>query len=313
MTSNMIVFEKPMPAADYTSLISASTWAFIRQTEACYPADTASQSIAAQRAIYDAMACSFHRGYPKGITARDQTIATVPCRIYDGMQPTVIYLHGGGFSLGGLESHDNICAEICGRTGFQVVSVDYRLAPEKPHPAAFDDALAVTRSIAGLNPFIVMGDSAGGSLAASVAHEMRHQSPALGLVLIYAGLGGNPDQGSYLTHAHAPMLTRDDVRFFSAIRFAGGVVPTDDPTALALRDTDFAGLPRTIAFSAACDPIADDGRDYCACITAAGGQAQWHLEAGLVHGYLRARAIDPRAAASFDRIIAAVSAFGAAT
>jgi alpha/beta hydrolase fold len=122
-----------MPVTDYQNLIDAPTWAFIRRTDACYPADSASRSFPEQRATYDAMARAFHRGYPAGITTQDETIAGVPCRIYQGVPPAVIYLHGGGFIMGGLHSHDDLCAEICARTGFQVVSVDYRLAPEHPH------------------------------------------------------------------------------------------------------------------------------------------------------------------------------------
>jgi acetyl esterase len=301
-----------MPDIVYQSLIDAPTWAFIRRTEGCYPSDTANRSIAEQRAIYDAMARAFHRGYPAGITAHDETIAGVPCRIYQGGLPAVIYLHGGGFILGGLRSHDDVCAEICARTGFRVVSVDYRLAPEHLHPAAYDDALAVTRAIAASGPYLLVGDSAGGALAASIAHSMRHPDPQpMGQVLIYPGLGGNPDQGSYLTHADAPMLARDDVLFYSKVRHANGLIPTDDHTAYALHDTNFADLPPTAVFSAECDPIADDGREYCARIRAAGGHAEWHLEKGLVHGYLRARASVPRAATSFDRIITAITAVGA--
>jgi acetyl esterase len=299
-----------MPDIDYQSLIDAPTWAFIRRTEACYPADTASRSIAEQRAIYDAMARAFHRGCPPGITAHEETIAGVRCRIYQGVQPAVIYLHGGGFILGDLYSHDDVCAEICARTGFRVVSVDYRLAPEHLHPAAYDDALAVARAIATSGPYVLAGDSAGGTLGACISHTLRHDTPPQGQVLIYPGLGGNPDQGSYLTHANAPMLTRDDVLFYSKIRHVNGVVPTNDHTAYALHDTDFAHLPPTVVFSAECDPIADDGCDYCARIKAAGGHAEWHLEKGLVHGYLRARASVPRAAASFTRIITAISTLG---
>jgi acetyl esterase len=300
-----------MAPTDYQTLIDAQTWAFIARTNACNPADTASRSIADQRKIYDAMCRVFHHGYPAGITARDASIAGVPCRIYPGADPTVIYLHGGGFVVGGLHSHDDICAEICARTGFRVVSVDYRLAPEHPHSAGYDDALAVTRAVAEAGPYLLAGDSAGGSLAASVAHTQRHDpNSPLGLVLIYAGLGGNPDQGSYVTHAVAPMLTREDVLYYAQVRHSGGVVPSRDPTAYALQDEDFANLPPTIAFSAECDPHADDGDMYCARITAAGGKATWHLERGLVHGYLRARHMVPRATESFDRIITAISTLG---
>ncbi len=300
-----------MTAINYQSLIDAPTWAFIRRTEACYPADTAQRHIAEQRRIYDAMARSFHRGYPPGITAKDDIVAGVPCRIYAGAPPTIIYLHGGGFVVGGLHSHDDLCAEICARTGMSVVSVDYRLAPEHLHPAAFEDALAVARAIAQTGPYVLAGDSAGGTLAAAVAHTLRRDAPARGLVLIYAGLGGDKDQGSYLTHAHAPMLTREDVIYYNSIRHAGGNAPRNDPTAAPLQDSDFAGLPPTIAFSAECDPVADDGRDYCARIIAANGKATWHYERGLVHGYLRARHCTPRAAQSFDRINTAISTLGA--
>ena len=300
-----------MAPTDYQTLIDAPTQAFIARTNACYPQDTASRSTADQRSIYDAMCRAFHRGYPPGITAHDETIADVPCRIYPGAEPTVVYLHGGGFIVGGLHSHDDICAEICARTGFHVVSVDYRLAPEHLHPAAYDDALAVTQVIANKGQYVLVGDSAGGNLAASVSHAMRQSATQpLGQVLIYPGLGSNHEEGSYLTHAQAPMLTLDDVLFYAAIRHENGQSPTQDPTACALHDTNFTALPTTIAFSAECDPIADDGRDYCARIIAAGGKATWHLEQGLVHGYLRARHTVPRAAASFDKIISAISTLG---
>lgn len=296
---------------DYQNLIDGPTWAFIARTDACYPADTASRSIAEQRAIYDAMCRNFHRGYPPGVTVQDKTFGDVPCRIYAGKLPSVVYLHGGGIVVGGLSSHDDICAEICARTGFQVISVDYRLTPDHPHPAAYDDALAATRAVARLGRYILAGDSAGGGLAASVAHTLRRECPASGVALIYANLGGDLDRGSYLTHAHAPMLTRDDVCFYARMRHHLGSIPTNDPTAHALQDIDYTDLPPTVAFSAECDPHADDGRDYCARITAAGGQATWHLEPGLVHGYLRARGSVPRAAQSFDRIVSAISSLGA--
>jgi hypothetical protein len=86
---------------DYASLIDAEIWAFIRATEAAYPADTASHSIAEQRAIYDRMCQVFLRGYPPGVTATDRSFAGVPCRVYAGRGATVIYAHGGGYVVGG--------------------------------------------------------------------------------------------------------------------------------------------------------------------------------------------------------------------
>ena len=302
-----------MAPTDYQTLIDAPTWSFIARTNACYPDDTASRSLAEQRCVYDKMCRVFHRGYPAGITAYDIKIADVPCRVYKGKLPTVVYLHGGGFILGGLGSHDDICAEICARTGYEVVCPDYRLAPEHVHPAAYDDTIAVARALARTGPFLLAGDSAGGGLAASAALALRGTSPPIGAVLIYAGLGGNASQGSYLIHANAPLLSSEDVLFYGNIRHAGAQKPLSDPTASALDETDFSALPPVFAFSAECDPLADDGRDFCARVTAAGGNATWHLEPGLVHGYLRARHTVPRAAQSFDRIINVISALGATT
>lgn len=296
-----------MAEPDYQSLIDAPTWAFIRQTESHYPPDTASLGIADQRRIYDRMCRAFHRGYPPGVTAQDQSIAGVPCRIYPGAGPTVIYLHGGGFVVGGLDSHDDICAEIRARTGLKVVAVDYRLCPEHPHPAAYDDCLAVARALAG--PLLLAGDSAGGNLAAALAHALRGNGRVLGQVLIYPGLGGPRGRGSHLTHAHAPMLTAADVDFYAGIRHGGPPPDPPDPTASPLDAGDFTGLPPTLAIAAECDPLADDAPAYAAALRAAGGRAHAITEAGLVHGYLRARSTVPRAAASFDRIIDTLAAF----
>jgi acetyl esterase len=297
-----------MPPVDYQTLIDAPTWDFIHQTSAAYPPDTASLTIAEQRLIYDRMCHLFHHGHPPGIITQDHVIAGVPCRSYAGAAPQIIYLHGGGFVVGGLHSHDDICAELCQRTGYGVISLAYRLAPEHPHPAAFEDALAVLRAQAGGGPVILVGDSAGGTLAAALSHACRGEPgiTILGQVLIYPGLGGDVNTGSFITHADAPMLTRDDVIFYHDIRGA----TLDDPTAAPLCDTDFTRLPPTLAISAACDPLADDARDYVARITAAGGRATWVEEPGLVHGFLRARHSVPRARASFARIITAITLMG---
>jgi acetyl esterase len=292
---------------DYQTLIDAPTWAFIEKTNASYPENTATLSIGEQRAIYDRMCAAFDTPYPLGVTSEDQPIAGVPCRVYPGEQPTVLYLHGGGYVVGGLHSHDGVCADIRGATGLTVVSADYRLSPEHKHPAAFDDACAVARALARKGPLILVGDSAGANLAAATCHALRGHPQIRGQVLIYPGLGGDPDSGSALTHANAPMLTRDDVLYYKDIRH-DGPAPDKDPTVSPLQDTDFTGLPPTLAIAAECDPLADDAPTYAAKITKAGGRAHAITEPGLVHGYLRARHSVPRAAASFARITAAIAA-----
>ncbi len=303
-----------MTGPDYDRLIDAETRAFIRETERWYPPETATFTIAGQRAVYDRMCAAFDAPHPAGVATQDRHIGDVPCRLYgDGPSSvTTVHFHGGGFVVGGLHSHDAICAEICAATGFRVVSVDYRLSPEHSHPAAFDDAMAVTRAVAAEGGRIILaGDSAGANLAAAVAHAARGKVKAAGQVLIYPGLGGDLNRGSYLTHANAPMLTRDDILYYAGIRHPGGVAPgRPDPTALPLRDTDFSGLPPTLCVSAECDPHCDDGPAYAARIVAAGGEARAIVEPGLVHGYLRARHMSARARASFDRITGAIRSLG---
>jgi acetyl esterase len=266
------------------------------------------------------MCRAFFAGHPAGVTAEmaaiDARDRRIPVRTYRRDVPDdtalVLYLHGGGFSLGGLESQDDVCAELCGRTGFEVISVDYRLAPEHLHPAAFDDALAAFRWAAARDgrPIVLCGDSAGGNLAAAVAHATRRDArrPA-GQVLIYPTLGGEHRSGSYVTHAEAPMLTLAEVEFSRDLR-TGGRPPARDASFAPLADSDFANLPPTIVISAQCDPLCSDGETYRDRIAAAGGRAFWLEERGLVHGYLRARHTVKRARESFGRIVAAVAALG---
>ena len=127
--------------------------------------------------------------------------------------------------------------------------------------------------------------------------------------LIYPYLGGDITRGSYVEHANAPMLTTAEIEFYGSVRF-DGPVPEADPTCHPLADDDFSGLPPTVVFTADCDPVRDDGRDYCERVRAAGGRACWINEAGLVHGYLRARRTVARARDSFERITVAIEALG---
>ncbi|BCG98474.1 alpha/beta hydrolase [Mesorhizobium loti] len=304
---------------DYTKLIDAETWAFIERTNSYYPPDTIDYTIAQQREIYDRMCREFFAGYPQGVTVETSAITTpthnIPIRTYrSAPRPaaTVLYIHGGGFILGGLDSHDDVCAELCARTGYEIVSVDYRLAPEHLHPAAFDDAMSAFAWAASTHdrPILLCGDSAGGNLCAATAHATRgHAKRPAGQVLIYPGLGGDRSKGSYVTHAEAPMLTMRDLEFYKHIR-TGGQDRSGDATLAPLADTDFAKLPPTVLVTAQCDPLSSDGEAYRDRIIAAGGRATWFEEPGLVHGYLRARHTVGRARESFTRIVDAVAALG---
>ena len=300
--------------ADYDRLLDDEIHAFIARTNESYPDDAAGLDIAGQRRVYDAMCTDFHAGRPEGVTVEDRDVSDVPVRIYVAGEPscTVLYLHGGGFVVGGLDSHDDVCAEICAGTGYRVVAVDYRLSPEHKHPAGFDDAQAalewVLETVEG--PVVLAGDSAGGNLAAALAHSSRGKTRRIaGQVLIYPGLGGDSDAKSYHDHAEAPMLSRADLEFYDGIR-AEGMPPRTDPTYAPLGDHDFRKLPRTVIFTAECDPLQSDGPAYADRLQAADVPVHLVNELGLVHGYLRARHMSERARDSFERIVLAIEALG---
>tara|TARA_R110002110_G_scaffold152752_15_gene345675 strand:+ start:16338 stop:17252 length:915 start_codon:yes stop_codon:yes gene_type:complete len=294
-----------MPKPDYQSLIDADIWSFIDRTNAFFPPDSALHDIAALRSGYDRMCAAFRQPLPCGVASRDQP-GSVPLRIYETANPsgTLVYFHGGGFVVGGLESHDDVCAEICARAGLRVISVAYRLAPEHRHPAAFTDALFATRQMsARYGSVILAGDSAGGCLAASVAHTLRGSPVRIsGVVLIYPGLGAASGTESMMRHAEAPMLTAADIEFYWETHGAS----RNDTTAAPLLERDFSNLPTTWICGAECDPLCDDGRLYAKKIREAGGTACFRTEPGLVHGWLRARYMSPKAADAFSRIIKAI-------
>lgn len=306
---------------DYNNRIDNETWRFIEQTNTFYPPDAVSLSIAQQRELYNTLCDHFYAGRPNGITVADDTIEgseiAIPVRRYSSEQSNnsskqIIYLHGGGYVVGGLQSHDDICAEFCARTGFAVTSVDYRLAPEHTHPAAFVDTVdcAIYEYNLHDKSLFMCGDSAGANLACAATNALRGSDVRIaGQLLIYPSLGGDHSKGSYIEHGNAPMLTTADMQFYDQIR-RGDKPITHDASFAPLVDNDFSALPPTLIFSAECDPLADDGMHYANAINTAGGHALYINEPGLVHGYLRARNSVERARQSFTRMTEALLELG---
>lgn len=281
---------------------------FIAATEAAYPPEANGASAAENRRFYDAMCAIFRAERPEGLTVEDRAVAGVPCRFYGPQTPVlVLYLHGGGFVVGGLDSHDDICAEIADATGLQVVAVDYPLAPEHRFPAQIDATIAVWTALA--RPGIVMGDSAGGTLAAALCLAMRGGHMPLGEILIYPGLGGDGSAPSYSENANAPLLTTADLQGYVDMLHDGDTAT--DPLAAPLLAADLSGLPPGLIVTADVDPLRDDGRDYAARLAEAGVPSLWRNEAQLPHGFLRARRQSDRARRSFAAIIAAVARMAA--
>ena len=290
----------------YDSEIDKETWAFIEKTKNFYSDELLSYSIEQQRLEYNQMCRAFdtHRQYE--LIIKTEEWDTIPVRIYEPQNSmgTLIYFHGGGFVVGDLDSHHDVCANLAEKSQLRVVSVAYSLAPEHKHPAQFNDAYHAVKIASNTypEPLIVAGDSAGGNLAACVCHSLRSTDINLsGQVLIYPSLGTNMDSKSFIIHSNAPLLSTKDMLYYKKIRCENDV-PEDDATFAPLNDEDFSNLPPTIVFTAACDPLVDDGEKYCEKITNSGGLAKWINEAGLVHGYLRARSEVARARNSFERI-----------
>jgi acetyl esterase len=275
-----------------------------------------STSVKQQRIDYEAMVHQFLYPHPPGIRTRDCSVAgrhgDIPLRHYHhgpgNDSALILFLHGGGYILGSLDSHDNICAELCAATGFDLVSVDYRLSPEHHHPVHLDDVEDAFAACQHPNTILV-GASAGGTLAAALIHRLKSgPQQAAGQVLIYPSLGGDQfELDSYRDNAEAPLLSTADIRYYRGTRCADEVLPLDDPEFYPLAAEDFHSAAPTIAFSADIDPLRDDARLYVDKLQAAGVTARWINEPGLVHDYLRARHVSRVAGAAFTRICDAIT------
>lgn len=287
---------------------------FIRRVTEFYPADAGTRSVEDQRVLYDRLAAAFRQPRSTGIAIDNAAFngpdSILKVRRYWPARPRehrVLFFHGGGFVMGGLESHDDICAEIAERCSVEVVSVDYRLCPEHPHPAGYLDCLAAVDLFAD-RPLIVVGDSAGGTLAASVALARKRQ--IRGQVLIYPGLGGDAlGLASYAECAEAPLLSTADVAAYQEIRARGVGEPRNDPTLAPLMAENLAGAPPCFISAAEVDPLRDDGEAYVERLIKSGVAAEYCLEMQLPHGHLRARTMSARAERAFDRIVGAVDRF----
>ena len=295
-------------ALKYAGLKDPGLRAFMIAGEKFYPAGAVNFTMAEQRAFYDKYCAHFSSPYPPGIATRDFKIGHIPCREYlpenEATSSALLYLHGGGYVLGGIASHDSICADLCGGAGIRTIAVAYRLAPEHPFPGALDDCWEVfMQAVNEGKSIVVCGDSAGGNLAAAIAIKARDAgiSAIRGQVLIYPGLGGDMTKGSYQSQANAPGLTLSDVQYYRDV-YKGG----ENKLASPLLETDYAALPPAFLVAAGLDPLHDDCISYGQNLRNAGVSAEIREEPLLVHAFLRARTMSAPAAESFTAIIAAI-------
>jgi acetyl esterase/lipase len=207
----------------------------------------------------------------------------------------MVYYHGGGLVMGSNHSFEPLARALASASGASVVAIDYRLAPESPPPAQFDDAYAaaewVSRNANDLgvdgDRLVLVGDSAGGSLAAAVALAARDRNgPAIfAQVLLYPGLDRDMAAPSISSLADAPMLTRDDIDFLHAL-CDSEPGPPHDAYLVPAYAADLSGLPPAIVVTAGCDPIRDWGERYAHRLRDAGVQTTITRYPGMYHGFL---------------------------
>lgn len=250
----------------------------------------------------------------------------IPVRIYtpagDRPAPGLVYYHGGGWVIGGLDTHDGACRAFADATGAVVVSVDYRLAPEHPFPAPLDDATAALEWVhahaaelaVDADRIAVAGDSAGGNLAAVVSQVARDQGgpPICFQLLIYPVTDHEFESGSMHDNAEGYFLTRDAMRWFYS-HYLTDDSQGSDPLVSPMRAESLAGLPPAFVLTAEYDPLRDQGIAYAEALAAAGTPCEGRTYGGMFHGFLSMVDYIDAGKVAFDDAVAALNAgFGRA-
>ena len=274
------------------------------------------------RAAWDAYGARLARDRPGAMVVRDTVIGRpaarggdIPIRIYrpggiEAPSPCVVYLHGGAFIKGSLDSADTVAWGVADETGMVVVSVDYRLAPRHPFPAGLKDCYAVVSFLCERGDALgvqgerlaLWGDSAGGNLAAATCLMARDRGgPRItAQALSYPCLTDELTSDSYLRYAESPGLRTANMDVAWS-HYLGHRRPTGDPHAAPLKAEDLSDLPPAHIHYAEIDPLADDAVRYAERLTAAGNEVVLRCARRMIHGFLRARFSGPVAAAEFAR------------
>lgn len=249
-------------------------------------------------------------------SVEETTAGGRPARIYrpDGERPaggwpTLVYLHGGGFVIGDLDTHDQTCRHLCAGAETVVVSVDYRLAPEHPWPAAVDDALAAVRwahehraELGGGEVLGVGGDSAGGNLSAIAAQQLPDLVDAQ--VLIYPATDITGEYASRVENAEGYFLDMAMMEWFMGCYLEGVTdADLDDPSLSPLKG-DLDGVAPAVLVTAEFDPLRDEGEAYADALAAAGVAVDRTRYDGLVHGFIDMGLFSPAATAALEDVVA---------
>lgn len=255
---------------------------------------------------------------PPQLPAVDERVIDGPAgplrlRVYrpavDRSLPTVLYVHGGGFVVCDLHTHDAICRRLAVDSGAVVASLEYRLAPEHRYPAAVQDALAGARwvranlaELGGTSVWAMAGDSAGANLTAIATHELRGEDgpPMTAQLLLYPSVDAAPDYPSKVELAEGYGLEMASIDYFFGHYLGDSAVDLSDPWVSPLHFPDHEGLPPAIIVAAGFDPLRDEAHAYAAALTAAGVPVDLVDASTLIHGFGDLGPLSPAAAAAMQ-------------
>jgi acetyl esterase len=232
----------------------------------------------------------------------------------------LVYFHGGGWVVGSIDTHDGITRAIARRAGIVVVSVDYRLAPEHPFPAALEDAWTATQWVSGHAEELkldgdrigVGGDSSGGNLAAVVARRGRdHAVPVALQLLLYPVISYAFDTPSYSYFSEGYGLTRDGMRWYWD-QYLGGS-DGKNPDVSPAETADLRRLPRAIVVTAEADVLRDEAESYAQRMFLSTVETEGYRYDGMVHGFLRMAGKVERSNAAFDELAESIKTMLAKT
>ncbi|QDB99475.1 alpha/beta hydrolase [Mesorhizobium sp. 8] len=268
-----------------------------------------------RRELFEEYCAVFREPYPDSLEIVERFIPApgreIPIRLYrhkdaspDVPQPTLLYLHGGGYMLGSLDTHATVAANMAVGTGAQVVLVHYRRVPENPYPAGLEDCYFMLEWLHenarryNIDPdrIAVLGDSCGGGLTAAVSLKARDQKgPKIALqVLLYPGpMNTDYQTDSYIRINHDPQFRGKDLEFIMDSYLIGA--SRTDPYAVPLQATNFGNLPPAFIHVPELDPLYDEGILYGRKLTEAGVKATVRVARNLEHSFLRAVTVSPEA------------------
>ncbi len=251
-----------------------------------------SQTIDQRREAYLALAALAGPG-PDIARVENVTIAGVPCRVYEPEQPhgVLMFLHGGGFVIGDLDTHDEPCRQVALEASATVIAVDYRLAPESPFPACVDDAWAVYQALHadnasyGSGPIVVTGDSAGGNLAAVVSIMARDAGidPAL-QILVYPSVDVLDKSPSMAECGNGDYILTTDLIDWYAAKYAADPL---DWRASPLLAKSLEGVAPALVITAEYDPLRDQGIAYARRLADSGVPVTHANYDGMVHAFFQ--------------------------